>query len=141
MRRLIALLMVAALAGCLSREPANPPKVVVDRLGEGPVTIFVHSAFGDRRYDSIVLRIDNETVASRTNAFSLEFEVDRPNFFLDVSAESGTSSFTLVATFAPSVDRPDRLDVSLRDKTEEWSEPRAYSLPYERILERPTERP
>lgn len=137
---LVALL--ALTSGCLGSEPTNPnllaPKVVLDMLPDGDIALFVHSAFGERRYDSITLALDNETIDTRSQAFSLEHRMNQTQFFLDVSARSGESEFRLRGAFDlnTTATQP-RIDVSLLDSRTGWADERTYGLPFERILDRP----
>lgn len=140
-RVLLLLLLPALAAGCTAGE-VNPnllaPKVVVDVLPSGDVAVFVHSAFGERRYDSIVVHIDNATAAERAHAFSLEERVNQSRFFLDVQVVSGESVFRFQGDFdLEGVEEKERVDVAILDPQGGWTEPRTYSLPFVQILDRP----
>lgn len=135
------LLLAGGAAGCVGNgEPANPnllaPKVVLDGLEDGSYTVFVHSAIGERRYDSLVLLVDNETVVERYDVFSLEHRIEVLPAFVDVRAVSGTTQFSFRASLLPDPEE-NGVGIALVSATGEWSEPRRYSLPFERFLERP----
>lgn len=139
----LALLMaVPLLAGCATDgEPANPnllaPKVVVDALPDGSLTIFVHSAFGERRYDRLEILVDNASESVRTASFSIEHRVNRTPAFLEVRAASGEETFRFQGLVALPPVRDERIEVAFVSEEGEWSEAREYGLPFERILERP----
>lgn len=135
-------LLACLAAGCTTGEPANPnlaaPKVVVAPRDDGTLTLFVHSAFGERMYDFIEVRIDNETRGNRTRAFSWEAEVPEDGFFLEVVAGSGAQLYEIRARVDVAPDGEKAL-VAFHDAAgsgDDWSEPRSYALPFERILER-----
>lgn len=136
---LVALLFASALAGCSGQEPANPnlaaPKLVLSPRADGNLTVFVHSAFGERTYDWIVLRADNGTVANLTDVFSLEQRLPMEGTFLEVAAQTGATYYHVRARIDPDADQ-ERMRIAILDDEGGWSDPRSVSLPYERIVER-----
>lgn len=137
---LAALLMASALAGCAG-EAANPsltaPKVVVQDKPDGNVTIFVHSAFGERVYDWISVSVDNRTLENRTLVFSWEGSIPQRAFFMDVRAGAQGQLYDLRATVALDVVQ-ERATVAFLEPDGDWTEPREFGLPFERILDRRT---
>lgn len=136
---LVALLLAAiALAGC-NASTANPhllaPKLVVHTHEDGNVTLYVHSAFREVAYDRIALSVENVTVATRQDAFSLETKVASPGFFIEVTTTYDDETYHLRARL--DVDAEDnRVRVVAVDDRQGWSTPDTYVLPYERIIER-----
>lgn len=129
----------AALAGCTGNEPANPnlaaPKVLVQPRPDGQVTLFVHSAFGERSYEWLHVAVDNVTLVNRTYGFSVEETVAPAGFFLAVSAQAGQQLYETRARIDLDV-AEERAVVSFQEADGKWSEPRPYSLPFGTILER-----
>lgn len=135
-------LLAGGLSGCMGGdEPANPnllaPKVVFDVASDGSYVVFVHSAIGERRYDRLELLVDNETVAEREDAFSLEHRIGDLPAYVEVRTLSGTTQFHFRAGLQADPDSEEALAVSLVDADGDWAEPRRFSLPFERFLERP----
>lgn len=138
------LLVVAALGGCTTGEPASPnpnlaaPKLVVAARDDGNFTVFVHAAFGERAYDWLSLSLDNRTVANRTTAYSLEQQVNGTGFFLDVGAATQGQLYAYRARveILPAANG-DRARVSTLDEQGRWSDPRTFNLPLEQILDHP----
>ena len=133
-----ALAFSAALAGCSASE-ANPhllsPKLLIHAQEDGNVTLYVRSAFGERQYDRLELGLDNVTVATRVDAFSLETKVAADGFFLEIAAHAGSETYRLRARV--DVDGDDRrVRIVALDPEGSWQGEDTYSLPYERILER-----
>lgn len=138
MGALSALVLCALLAGCTAGT-ANPhllaPKLVVHPLPDGNVTVYVHSAFGERPYDRLDLLLENATVATRTDAFSLETKVASSGFFAEVNAQAEQETYLLRARI--DIDPLEkRVRVVVLDDKGVWGEPQTYALPYERIIER-----
>lgn len=135
---LTALLLSAALAGCTAGT-ANPhllaPKLVIHPQEDGNVTLYVHSAFGERVYDELSLAVENVTVATRADAFSLETSVASPGFFVEVAAVRDDEWYHLRARIDVDVEEP-RIRVVALDEKGMWQEPQTFALPYERIIER-----
>jgi hypothetical protein len=138
---LAALLVAVAWSGCAGGEPANPivaaPKLVIAPRDDGNVTVYIHSAFGERAYEWIELRIDNVTRVNRTGTFSLEEAV--PNgFYLEAQAEFGDALYQFrgrVEVFR----FEERASVSMVGPDGEWpKEAESFSLPFEHLLERRT---
>lgn len=133
-------LLVASLsAGCTTGEPTNPnlaaPKVVVALDPDNVPTVYVHSAFGERMYEWIEVRVDNETIGNRSNVFSWESSVASHSFFLEVFAESGTQLYEVRALIE--IQPTDQqAEISFLQGSSRWSEPRSFGLPFERIMER-----
>lgn len=136
---LVALLVSAgALAGC-SAATTNPhllaPKLVVHAHDDGNVTLYVHGAFREVAYDRIALSVENVTVATRQDAFSLETKVASAGFFIDVTTTLDSETYHLRARL--DVDTDDkRLRVVALDERQAWSAADTFVLPYERIIER-----
>lgn len=137
--RALALTALALCAGCLAGEPVNPniaaPKLLVQPREDGNVTLFVHSAFGERAYDWIALSIDNASVANRTDAFSLEEQVASLGFYAEVEAGANDQVY-LARVRVDVVPEDERALVSFLDEQGKWSDPRPYALPFGTILER-----
>ncbi|HUR69988.1 MAG TPA: hypothetical protein VM370_12140 [Candidatus Thermoplasmatota archaeon] len=138
----VALLAAAALSGCTTGDTANPnlaaPKLVVAPRPDGNATLFIHSAFGERAYDWVTLRIDNETRLNRTASFSVE-EVLAPGFYLEAEAGLGEVVYTLRGRFDVFVPE-DHVSVSLVDHDGAWPrEAESQRLPFEHLLERRAE--
>lgn len=101
MRRAVslALVLVAALtAGCVKDQPQAPllgnPKLLLDRTEDNLTRVYVHSAFGERAYARIVVRLDNETVAEAEDTYALVHKTDRTAFSLNVEARSPLANYT-----------------------------------------------
>lgn len=136
---LVTLLAGVALAGCTGEEPANPnlaaPKLVLQARPDGNVTLFIHGAFGDRLYDWMALSIDNESLASRTIAFSIEETIASPGFYFEAAA--GTARETYELRGRADVDaREEEVDVAFLGADGEWSDEQTFGLPFERVLVR-----
>ena len=139
---LATVLLGGMLAGCtLDGTPTNPnllaPKVILQAWPDGNLTVYVHSAFGEHDYDWLALAIDNETVANRTDAYSLEERVPTTSFFLTVRAGAADQVYELQARVDVDDER-ERARVAFLDAGGEWADPRTFSLPVERILDRVT---
>lgn len=138
---LAAALLAVPLAGCAGAGGGgvNPallsPKVVLDVRLDGVPVVFVHSAFGERAYDRIEVALDNGTARESILAYSLETPLNRSSFFLEVRVRAGESRFAMRGTVALDAER-DRAEVALLSESGEWSAPRTFGLPYERILDR-----
>lgn len=135
---MLAVIAAAAAGGCTAGD-ANPhllsPKLVVRAEEDGGVTLYVHSAFGDRVYDRITVLVDNATVATRVEAFSLETTVAQPGFFVEVAAALEDERYRLQARLDVDAEGGRALLVTL-DEQGEWGDVESYGLPYERIVER-----
>lgn len=139
--RLALLMLLPLMAGCASGgEPSNPnlvaPKVVVDALPNGNWTVFVHSSFGERRYESIEVRIDNETVSARTQAFSVEHDIETAPFFLEVRVVASASTYQYRALVAPAGEESTGAELVTVSLDGKWGDARRVGLPYQEILER-----
>ncbi len=137
----LLLALVAPLSGCTGNgEPTNPnllvPKLVFDLLPSGEALVYLHSAFGDRRYDSMSIELDNVTVAQATNAYSLEHRFPPGSFHLRALASSGNATFRIEALFNDVTPGDVKIIVALADESGTWSDARTYGLPMERILHR-----
>lgn len=136
---LIPLLVAASFAGCTAGEAPNPhllsPKVVLQARPDGNLTVYVHSAFGERAYDWLSLRVDNVTVANRTDAFSLEETVPGDSHFLEVTTGTSTQVYVMRARVDVEPDG-ERAQVSFLDDEGAWSDAKPFTLPFEHILER-----
>lgn len=136
----LAVLAAAAAGGCTAGD-ANPhllsPKLVVRAEDDGGVTIYVHSAFGDRVYDRITLSVDNATVATRVDAFSLETSVAKAGFFVVVAAALEEERYRLQARLDVDAESGRAVLVVVDDEGD-WGEAETYGLPYERVVERVT---
>lgn len=135
----IALLLASiGFAGCTASE-ANPhllaPKLVVHPQDDGNVTLYVHSAFGDQMYSHMALGVDNVTIATRADAFSIETRVLSEGFFVEVTTTTDTELYHLRARIDLDVGEK-RVRVVPLSETDIWAEPHVYSLPYERLIER-----
>lgn len=138
---LVTLLVAAVgLAGCSASE-ANPhlaaPKLLVHQLEDGNVTLYVHAAFDERTYDRISLALENVTVATRTDAFSLETKVASPGFFVEVTAELGEERYHLRARMDV-LPENERILVATLGEDDTWTDADQFVLPYTRIMERVT---
>lgn len=137
----LAIVATAAAAGCTAGD-ANPhllaPKVIVQPIGPGNMTLFVRSAFGDQLYDELAVRIDNVTVAERTEAFSIEATVPGDGFFLEVHAALDAQTYELRGRIDVLPDGERAVFVAL-DPEGRWQTPATFTLPYERIIERWTQ--
>lgn len=136
----LVLLVGAALAsGCTAGEGTNPnlaaPKLVLQPRSDGSVIVFVHSAFGERVYDWIALRADNETIDNRTSAFSLEEIVNRSGFYLDATAGTQTQMYTLRARIDVDI-AEERALVAFHHDDGEWDDAQSFGLPFERPMSR-----
>lgn len=134
--------MLTALAAGCTAGTTNPhllaPKLVIFPQQDGNVTLYVHAAFGERMYESMELAVDNSTIATRADAFSLETKVASDAFFVEVTTRSIDETYHLQARV--DVDRPTaRVRFVPQQETGEWGAPDTYSLPYERIIERVAE--
>lgn len=135
---LLALLIGASLAGCTA-QPANPslaaPKLVIGSRPDGNATVFIHSAFSERAYEWIAIAIDNETRENRTDAFSIELNL-QPGFYMDASAGWKSEVYQLrgrVDVFA----KEERASVSLVSGDDTWAtQAESFGLPYQHLLER-----
>ena len=129
-----------ALCGCVGGNGGNPnllaPKLVVQPRGDGNVTIFVHGAFREQFYDWISLGVDNQSVENRTQAFSLERVVEPDGFFVDVRAFTNEQLYEAKARLDVNW-TAERVLVATQDLDGEWHDARPFSLPYERVLDRP----
>lgn len=136
---LTALIVAAALAGCTRAEPVNPnllaPKMVLNVDDAAQPVIFVHSAFGERVYDRIEVAINNSTLRTVEERYSLEQNLDLTNSFLEVRASHGESEYAFRGDVSLE-DDGERLQVVELRPNGEWSEPRSYNLPYATILDR-----
>lgn len=140
MKAPIAVLLVAAaaLAGCFepaAQSPLYTPKVVLDLMDDDRLQVFVHSQFGERAYDRLVLRVDNETVAAENHTHALVTKLDATGFFLEVEAVADEESvFTFDARIDLSRDK-ERLEVT-RLGEDGWADTRSFGIPYEDFLKR-----
>lgn len=132
----LSLLGAALLAGCASGNPNTlAPKLVVDAREAGGLTVFVHSAFGERAYDRLQVRLDNATTLGRVDAFSLEEPLDRSGFYLEVEATLETETYEVRGRVDLLPDG-ESVSVAFVDGEGRWADAREFSLPFERILER-----
>ncbi|MEA3200692.1 MAG: hypothetical protein QOE90_2120 [Thermoplasmata archaeon] len=143
MRRWLSLLVLAALSGCTGQSGvANPnlqaPEIVLAPRPDGNFTVYVHAAFGDRAYEWLSLSLDNRTVVNRTHAYSLEEAINGTSFFAVVSAAAGDQLYDWRARveIVPS-EGTEHARIARLGETNEWGEPRTYSLPYTQILDHP----
>lgn len=134
----LGILAAATVAGCAGGDAANPnlgaPKLHIAARPDGNLTLFVHGAFGDRLYEWIHVRIDNETLVNRSASFSVE-ESRAPGFYVDASAELSDEVYVLRARIDHEP-APERLAVSLVGIDGEWAQAERFGLPFERLLER-----
>lgn len=143
---LVAGLVCILMAGCTSEGgTTNPnllaPKLVLDQREEGNVTVFVHSAFGERAYDWIRVSVDNRTLVNRTEAFSIEEDLGAAGIHLTIEAGVADQRYALQVRI-DEANADGKLRVSVLDiADDEWADPRTTGLPYERILERVEDRP
>lgn len=139
---MLVLVASAAVSGCAGDDPANPnlaaPKIVVAPRPDGNASVFIHSAFGERQYDWIQLRVDNATIANNTAVFSIE-QIVGPGVDVDAAAGAGDA----VYVFRARIDvHPveERASVAFLTHEGEWLEAESFGLPFERLLEvKPTE--
>ena len=140
----LALLAAVAMGGCANGEPSNPnlaaPKLVLAARPDGAnATVFIHSAFGERTYEWIELRVDNTTHLNRTAAFSVE-ETLPLGFYFEAWAEAGDAVYQLRGRVDLFVVE-ERASVSLVNADGRWpDDPESYGLPFEHLLERRSER-
>lgn len=137
---LAAAAAAVALAGCTTQgSEVNPnllaPKLIVDVDVDGTPLVYVHSAFGERAYDVIEVRVDNETRGAEHYAYSLEEKLDSHDFFLEVDVRAGESRFDFAGRVVLDL-ADERAFVTVLDEKGEWGDPRASNLPYEGILDR-----
>ena len=133
------LLVASPWTGCLSGDPANPNiavhKMLVSERDDGNFTVYVHSQFGEHMYDWIDVRIDNVSVANRSEVFAWEGTIPANGVFVEIVANSGESLYaTAVRIDFDPLD--DRVLVAVLDPKDGWSNARDYGLPYGRILQR-----
>ena len=139
----LLLALLVALAGCVGTQGGSPnpnllaPKVVVGARPDGNVTIFVHGAFRENLYQWLEVRVDNATLSNRSWVFSSEERVDRPGFFLEVEAGTGDALYRSRARVDLDA-LEDRARVTFLEEAG-WDDPRAFSLPFEHIVDRPRE--
>lgn len=134
----LACILAAIASGCTAGEPANPnlaaPKLVVAPRPDGNATVFIHSAFGERVYEWIELKVDNGSVGNRTSSFSME-EVAPRAAFIEARAMFGDTLYE----FRARIDvfpADERASVTLVEANGEWArEPESFELPYEAFLE------
>lgn len=93
--------VVAALsAGCVGGAEQAPlygnPKILLDRTVDNLTRVYVHSAFGERAYGEISVRIDNATVASAEDTYALVHKTNLTSFALEVEARSPAANYTTV---------------------------------------------
>jgi len=135
----VALLAATAASGCTGGETTNPnlaaPKLVLQARSDGAIIVFVHSAFGERLYEWISLRADNETVNNRTESFSLEEVVDRSGFYLDAKAATAREVYSLRGRVDVDLATA-RAAVAFHDDDGDWDAPQNFALPFERVLTR-----
>ena len=139
----LACILAVAASGCTAGEPANPhlaaPKLVIAPREDGNATVFIHSAFGERVYEWIELKVDNVSVGNRTSSFSME-EVAPRAAFIEARAVYADALYEYRARIDVfPVD--ERASVTLVEADGDWArEPESFELPYEAFLERRSER-
>jgi hypothetical protein len=136
----LAVGLLAGVAGCASTTTGqNPnllaPKLVVQPRPDGNVTLYVHGAFRDQTYEWLSLAVDNRTPTNRTQAFSIEENVAGPGFFVSATAEAGGELYQTQARIDVNA-TSERVHVAFLDP-DGWTEPKAYSYPFEHVLDRP----
>lgn len=137
---LAPLVLGAVLAGCtLGGDSANPnllaPKILLDAPRDGNATVYVHSAFGEHDYEWLTLQADNVTLANRTGAFSLEERVPSGGFYLSVRVGASGQVYEMRGRVDLDPARQ-KVHVAFHDGAGAWDEPRTFSLPFERLLDR-----
>ncbi len=134
-----AILLAVASGGCLRVAPVNPnllaPKVVFDADRDGKAQVYVHSAFGDRRYDEIAVEVNNATRRVVEGAYSVEERLGVADAFVRVSARYAENSFGFGSRITLDEDG-ERVMVSVAAAGGTWEPPRSFNVPFERILER-----
>ena len=132
----LALVMVAALtAGCVKDQPQAPllgnPKILLDRTEDNFTRVYVHSAFGERAYDRIEVRIDNATVAEDNDTYALVHKTERTAFALDVEARSPLANYT-TTVLVRMVEDGARVAITEGDGFDAFRE---VDLPWQKVVE------
>lgn len=147
------LLATALLAGCTQPEagPAPPslvpPSLVVDRVGNASLQLYVHSKQGNVRYDFVNLTEHNDRevsdwssaeVTRRTMAYAVDVVLPKPWVNLTVEVVESDVRYVWRATFDLNLTgRNPAVDVHAYDAAgDAWEPRRTLGLPFEKLLPR-----
>lgn len=132
---LAVLVAAVALAGCT--DNANPglaaPKLVLAPRQDGGIEIFIHAAFGERLYDRLTLVIDNESLASDAEVFSVERTLSKTSFYFDATAQTPRETYGVrgQAALQP---QEDQFEIAFHADDGTWTDPEDYNAPFERVM-------
>ena len=136
----VALASVLPLAGCTETLEGANPHIQAPKLTLGPTDtlgmfeVYVHSAVGERQYDSLVLRVDNVTVQSRNATYALIHRIPAGEAFLTVQATLGENVFALNALVVANTTSKKMEVVTFQGGKE--AERKEVELPWNKLMEK-----
>lgn len=135
-------LLAIPLAGCLNvgaphtESPLEHPKLLLASTFDARVEIYVHSAFGDLKYDWLNLTLDNETTLALNDTYALDNKTNLTTFHLRVDAVRDEGSFYYEFDFALNASRVSARVTPYREGEPVLRDAREQALPFEKLLER-----
>jgi len=137
---LASLLLAGVLAGCAAEAPQAPglanPKVLVDRDARNMTHVYVNSAFGDRLYERIVVRVDNRTEVEANDSYAVDVRVAATALELGIDVRGVAANWTLRALVRLPASEDDDAEIALWDADEEtYGAYRGTGLPWLKILD------
>lgn len=139
--RVALLLVVALLAGCVKDPSQAPllgnPKLLLDRTEDNLTRVYLHSAFGERAYARLTVRLDNATVAESNDTYALVHKTASTAFALSVEARSPLANYTTTVLVRV---LDEGADVAVFDG-EDYEEFREVGLPWQKVVEEERRRP
>ncbi|MBI4392247.1 MAG: hypothetical protein HY556_00415 [Euryarchaeota archaeon] len=139
-RALLPLILV--FGGCLSvgapssGSPLQHPKLLLADGYDGRVEVYVHSAFGELRYDWLNLSLDNATSIALNDTYALNNKTGNSSFHLRIDALRAENRFYYELDFALNASGESARITPYKAGVALVREARETALPFEKLLER-----
>jgi hypothetical protein len=134
--------LVLLFGGCLnvgapsSGSALQHPKLLLADGYDGRVEVYVHSAFGELKYDWLNLSFDNVTSLALNDTYALNNKTDNGSFHLRIDAARGEHRFYYELDFALNVSGESARITPYKAGVALVREAREQALPFEKLLER-----
>ncbi|HWG92277.1 MAG TPA: hypothetical protein VNZ52_15610, partial [Candidatus Thermoplasmatota archaeon] len=111
----------------------SSPRLLLADAGDGTLEVYVHSGVGERAYDHLALKVNNETRVSRNHTHALIERVPAGGAFLTLEAREGDTLYRYNALVLPDPASTGYLVAPFVDGKETNRE--TISLPWTKLIE------